>query len=315
MLSGGTLLIEDRESLLIDDSFYKLLARRQVSYMDIPPSILKLMTPDMMPSSLKAIVIGGEVCPVDIVRQWASHGEIRIVNVYGPTEATVCTSLSVCSAEHWRRPLIGDPMTDVEYRVVDENLEEVRPGDSGELLIAGPCLARGYLNQPELTAKRFIELDGRRWYRTSDRIQVHKNGDLEFLGRIDRQVKVRGLLIEPEEIEARIKEHPEVARVAVLKRKALADDARGRELLVAFIEPLSMEQVEKNSLSRSVKELIQKTLPSWLLPNRLEVLAELPLTITGKVDLSCLATMPLSAGEEGATGIKNSLPSKREPFR
>lgn len=300
LLSGGTLLIEDRESLLIDDSFYKLLARRQVSYMDIPPSILKLMTPDMMPSSLKAIVIGGEVCPVDIVRQWASHGEIRIVNVYGPTEATVCTSLSVCSAEHWRRPLIGDPMTDVEYRVVDENLEEVRPGDSGELLIAGPCLARGYLNQPELTAKRFIELDGRRWYRTSDRIQVHKNGDLEFLGRIDRQVKVRGLLIEPEEIEARIKEHPEVARVAVLKRKALADDARGRELLVAFIEPLSMEQVEKNSLSRSVKELIQKTLPSWLLPNRLEVLAELPLTITGKVDLSCLATMPLSAGEEGA---------------
>lgn len=300
LLSGGTLLIEDRESLLIDDSFYKLLARRQVTYMDIPPSILKLMTPDVMPKSLKTIVIGGEVCPVDIVRQWASYGGIRIVNVYGPTEATVCTSLSVCSEEHWHRPLIGNPMTDVEYRVVDENLEEVQPGDSGELLIAGPCLARGYLNQPELTAKRFIEHDGRRWYRTSDLIKVHKNGDLEFLGRIDRQVKVRGLLIEPEEIEARIKEHPDVARVAVLKRKALAEDENGREVLVAFIEPLLKKTVEKDSLCHSIKELIQKTLPSWLLPNRLEVIVELPLTITGKIDLAHLATVPLSVGEESS---------------
>lgn len=298
LLSGATLLIEDRENLLIDDGFYELLARRRVSYMDIPPSILKLMTPDMMPDSLKAIVIGGEVCPVETVRQWASHGGIRLVNVYGPTEATVCTSLSVCSAERWRRPLIGDSLTDVEYRVVDENLKVVQPGDSGELLIAGPCLARGYLNQPELTASRFIQHDGRRWYRTSDRIQVHENGDLEFLGRIDRQVKVRGMLVEPEEIEARIKEHPQVARVAVLKRKALAEEGSGRELLIAFIEPFSMAQVEKNSLGRSIKEQIQKTLPSWLHPNRLEFLEALPHTVTGKIDLARLTTMPLSAGQE-----------------
>lgn len=300
LLSGATLLIEDSESLLIDDGFYELLARRRVSYMDIPPSILKLMTPDKMPDSLKTIVIGGEVCPVKTVRQWAAHGGIRLVNVYGPTEATVCTSLTVCSAEHWHRPLIGSPMTDVEYLVVDENLEAVHPGDSGELLIAGPCLARGYLNQPELTASRFIRHDGRRWYRTSDRIKVHENGDLEFLGRIDRQVKVRGMLVEPEEIEARIKEHPQVARVAVLKRKALAEEGGGRELLIAFIEPLSMTEIEINSLSRSIKEQIQKTLPSWLHPNRLEFLEALPHTVTGKIDLALLATMPLSAGDESS---------------
>src|SRR5262249_6364379 len=151
-----------------------------------------------------------------LVRRWAQR--FRVVNVYGPTEATVCSSLCLCAPGSWDQPVLGTPLPGTRYFVLDGDLQPVAPGTPGELCIASPGLARGYLNQPGLTAQKFIATQGERLYRTGDRVVVRGDGEYVFLGRIDRQVKVRGMLVEPGEVEARLVEHPGVAGAAVVKR-------------------------------------------------------------------------------------------------
>src|SRR5690606_1464903 len=195
LLSGAALCVEPGVRRT-PASMMALIRERGVTHLDLPPSVLATLDPGELPASVQTIVIGGEVCPADVVRRWASR--VRLVNVYGPTEATICTSLGACDPETWDRPLIGRPLPGIGYEVVDEALDPVPQGTPGELLIDGVGLARGYLNDPELTRKRFPTLRGRRVYRTGDRVVLHHDGEFEFLGRIDRQIKLHGLRIEPE---------------------------------------------------------------------------------------------------------------------
>ena len=190
-----------------------------------------------------------------------------MVNVYGPTEATVCTSLNVCTAA-WELPLLGDALPGVTYKIID-----------GELHIGGNMLARGYLNQPELTAQKFIMIDDERFYKTGDRVHLHPDGSLEFLGRIDRQFKLRGQLVEPDEVEARLRAHPQVMKVAVIKRE-------GR--LVAFIA------LSDPAAVTGLAEWLSRFLPAWMIPQHFEIIARLPLTAAGKTDYVQLATMRLN---------------------
>lgn len=293
LLSGATLCMERQADLEAGPKFVQLIGERRISHIDIPPSLMRLLPCKEMPECLKTLIIGGEVCPPPVVREWASR--FLVVNVYGPTEATVCTSMGACDAKSWDRPLIGNPLPNVLYRIVDE-----------ELYIGGPCLARGYLNRPELTETKFVELDKQRWYRTGDRVVQHASGDFEFCGRIDRQVKVRGVLVEPEEIEARLAEHAAIRRVVVLKRHYGADN--GREGLVAFIQTSEPESADIlhpgsagvtpafTSTTPSVKELrsfVAETLPRWMIPHRWQFLAKLPQTLTGKVDMDVLRSCDL----------------------
>lgn len=186
------------------------MAKRRITHIDLPPSVLSLLDATACPPLLRTIIIGGEVCPPEVVRQWAKR--VRVVNVYGPTEATVCTSLGVCDPETWSRPLLGQPLAGITYRVLDEDLA---PVETGQLFIGGVGLARGYRRQPELTATKFITQSGERLYATGDRVILQPDGEYEFLGRIDRQFKRRGQLVEPEEIEACLQKHPSVQRAAV----------------------------------------------------------------------------------------------------
>ncbi len=276
LLSGATLCMESAADLEPGPQFVQLVGERRISHIDIPPSVMRLLPCNEMPECLRTLIIGGEVCPPPVVREWASR--FLIVNVYGPTEATVCTSMSACDADSWDRPLIGDPLPNVLYRIVDE-----------ELYIGGIGLARGYLNRPELSETKFVEAYGQRWYRTGDRVVRHENGDIEFLGRIDRQVKVRGVLVEPEEIEARLSEHPSIHRVVVLKRNY--GTGNSREGLVAFVQ-LS----ESPTVMPSVKELrsfVSEKLPRWMIPHRWQFLSRLPQTLTGKVDMDVLRSCNL----------------------
>jgi thioester reductase-like protein len=178
LLSGATLCIEDDAALRDPARLSALLAARDISYVDLPPALLPHLDETRAPPSLRTIVVGGEVCDPAAIRRWARR--VRVVNVYGPTEATVCTSLGACDAESWDRPLLGAPLPTVEYRVEDD-----------ELFIGGPCLARGYRGDPERTAERFVVRDGRRWFRTRDRVR-ERDGSLEFVGRMDRVVKRHG---------------------------------------------------------------------------------------------------------------------------
>ena len=222
LLSGAALHIEAPDGALTTRSLtpaavLETLHRRGITHADLPPALVAQLDADEAPQSLKTIVIGGEPCPPAAVRSWARR--CRVVNVYGPTEATVCTSLCVCDPERWERPLIGRPIDGVRYMIDAPVADRDDPGATGELMISGPCLARGYVNQPDLTAARFVTMNGARWFRTGDRVRRDADVELVFLGRMDRQLKIRGYRIEPEEIEAAIRAMPTVGQCAVVARQ------------------------------------------------------------------------------------------------
>jgi amino acid adenylation domain-containing protein/thioester reductase-like protein len=323
LLSGATLCMEPEAVLKPGSEFVQILHDRRITHMDIPPSVLAVLKVDEMPDSLETIIIGGEACAPQVVRNWARR--FRVVNVYGPTESTVCTSFCQCDVQTWERPLIGQPIPGVEYVVLDENLNSVPRETPGELYIGGTGLARGYLNNPGLTAIKFITLDGRRLYRTGDQVKADKEGEIEFLGRTDRQFKIRGLLVEPEEIEARLKEHAAVHNAVVLKRALSAESKR--EALVAFVvfrhdqEIGSDQQIEPDHETRlaqetrndreirraqvigrdQLREHLSLRLPRWMVPQHFEFVEELPQTLTGKTDISKLRSSALSRNSANET--------------
>ena len=286
LLSGATLLIETGNVIENAAKLPEILHARKVTHMDIPPSLLRLMKPEQMPESLDTIVIGGEVCPPQTVVEWAS--KYNLVNVYGPTEATICTSMVQCDANNWSRPLIGTPLPNVEYILVNDNEQIIEGSGTGELLISGLQLAIGYMNRPELNAQKFIEIDGKRFYRTGDLIKRHANSDLEFLGRTDRQVKIRGQLVELEEVETKLSEHPTIARAAVIKR-----EIAGRAVLASFIETKDNTQLSAETL----KFWLRANLPRWMIPQYFVFLDKMPKTSTGKIDYAPLKKHSLNASE------------------
>lgn len=329
-LSGAAICIEAAEQLQPGNGLEQILSDRQITYVDIPPSILRLLDPAALPPSLKCIVIGGEACALDVVRSFAA--KVKLVNVYGPTESTVCTSLGQCGID-WSRPLIGLPLPGITYHLLDEDLNEVSGAEPGQLHIAGIGLARGYLNRPDLTDAKFIDhpLTGERLYRTGDLAMRTEDGQYQFLGRTDRQVKLRGMLVEPEEIEARLLQFAGVKRAAVLKRPVKTGVTR--EILVAFVEPNNDSGLESGRYSSSdldsdldldfslgldigrsldlvdLREHLAQVLPKWMLPQRIEVISPMPLTITGKVDLSGLRQRPLEVDEVAKPDLESGKDS------
>ncbi|MDX3035448.1 amino acid adenylation domain-containing protein, partial [Streptomyces scabiei] len=254
LLAGATVhtlsrdLLRDPEALLD-----RVVADRITVWSSVPTLWERLLTaaedrlrrdgtaPDL--SALRWVHVGGEALPAAHVRRWfdllgtpagdaprPAHAH-RIANLYGPTEATVnatCHLIDTRPGDDVRHLPIGRPVAGTELAVIGEDGRESAPGEPGELLIAGLGLTPGYLGDPGLTAAAFTERDGRRWYRSGDRVRRRADGVLEFLGRLDDQVKVRGHRVEPGEIEAVLLTHPGTARAAVLLR-----DGR----LEAYVEP------------------------------------------------------------------------------
>jgi amino acid adenylation domain-containing protein/thioester reductase-like protein len=284
LLSGATLCIENADRLVPGKPFQELIAERRITHMDIPPSLLRILSWQEMPDCLETIIIGGEACEPAVVRQWSSR--FRVVVVYGPTEATVCTSMCLCEHSTWDRPLIGQPLPGITYSILDENRISTPIGTAGELYIGGLSLARGYMKRPELDAYKFIQVNGQPLYRTGDRVIRDDDGEIRFIGRADRQFKFRGLLIEPEELEAKLLNYPGVQRVAVLKRRI--SESLPREAVVAFIENKDGEIVS----GPAVKAYLRQLVPLWMVPQYVQIVEKMPLTVTGKVDLASLQKMP-----------------------
>ncbi len=307
LVGGATLVIGDRHSLAPGPSLRRLLQRHRVSIAVLSPSVLQVLPADGLPD-LRIVIASAEKCTAAVVDRWA-RGR-KFYNAYGPTETTVFATIAECHAPAREAPSIGRAIRGLTAHVLDEERRPVQAGAPGELFIGGVGLARGYLNRPELTAERFVEnpfgaADGSpRLYRTGDRARFRPDGDLEFLGRLDQQVKVRGFRIEPGEIEAALDAHPCVERSVVVPR----EEVGGQTQLVAYLVCRPGQSVE----SRALRQHLEATLPAFMLPGQFVYLDRWPLTPNGKLDRDRLpapgATLPTAAaGEEGAAPGETTL--------
>ncbi len=232
---------------------------------------------------------------VEGLRLWqqAGLGHVRLLNTYGPTEATVVSSIHDCSAltaeqVSWRGVPIGKALAGRRLYVLDDQLNLLPQGAVGELYIGGPGLARGYHAQPGLSAERFVAdpfVPGERLYRTGDRARLRADGAVEYIGRVDHQVKIRGFRIELGEIESRLQQCTGVREVVVL-----AVELAGSTQLVAYVVPQVMANgdAEQLALRQGIKSQLQSSLPDYMVPTHLLLLPELPLTPSGKLDRKAL---------------------------
>ncbi len=287
LTSGAALVIESTDSLSLSASLMSVMDERRITHADLPPSLLRVMDVAACPASLQTIIIGGEATDSDTVRKWATR--VRLINVYGPTEATVCTSLCQYGSD-WSQPVVGKELEGVEYHICRDGRLDA---DEGELWISGPCLAIGYYDNQALTEAKFPVVDGTRYYRTADHVRRLPNGDIAYLGRYDRQVKIHGQLVELEEVEAHLKRLPLVRNVAVVKRPLSGHHAK--EALVAFIEA---EETTDNR--RTVSTSLRHHLPTWMIPSRIVFVDRLPRVASGKVDLRALERLPLAVAPRTA---------------
>ncbi len=299
--SGATLCLGRREERTSGEAMAGLIRREGITTAVLTPSTLGFLPEDGVPG-LKTASVGGESCPAEVASRWAPRLD-RLLNCYGPTEATIYASAHVCAGSYTKEPPIGRPNAGTWMVVLDSQGQPVPAGVPGELWIGGEALARGYLDRPALTADRFRPdpfAAGRRLYRTGDRVRWNARGELEFLGRVDRQVKIRGLRIELGEIEAALGSHPAVAECAVLARD---------ERLVAFFVPRGTGLQEPG---KALREHLRHRLPDYMVPAVFLPLAALPLTPTGKVDRRSLAKLRATAEREAREG-RETVAAAMEP--
>lgn len=275
---GGSMIVT--ENILHLPS---LPAANEVSLINTVPSVItELLRSQGIPPSVRTINLAGEPLKTALVRQLYELDTVReVFDLYGPTEDTTYSTFALRSAE---RATIGRPISNTQAYILDRRQHLVPIGVPGELHLGGAGLARGYLNRPELTAEKFIQnpfsrVPGAHLYRTGDLARYLPNGEIEYLGRIDNQIKIRGLRIELGEIEAVISENPAVRENVVIAR----EDQPGDKRLVAYVvlnQPISKTSELRGSLERK--------LPAYMVPSAFVELDRLPLTPNGKIDRKAL---------------------------
>ncbi|HEX8129281.1 MAG TPA: amino acid adenylation domain-containing protein, partial [Pyrinomonadaceae bacterium] len=235
LTTGATLCLTSRENLVSTLALARLLRDEAITTLTLTPAVLALLAPDDVPA-LQTLIVAGEACPAEVAARW-TNGR-RFFNAYGPTETSVCASFGeyTGACAPGQSPPIGRPMANTQIYLLDANLQPVPAGVAGELYIGGVGLARGYCSRPELTAERFIPDPfsaeaGARLYRTGDMARYLPDGQIDFLGRADRQLKLRGFRIEPGEIESALAKYPAVSESVVVAR----EDAAGDKRLVAYV--------------------------------------------------------------------------------
>jgi amino acid adenylation domain-containing protein len=255
----------------------------------VPSAVSELLRLDGLPASVRTVNLGGEPLRSSLVDAlYRQPGVARVTNLYGPSEDTTYSTVLEAVRDQEGEPGIGVPLPGTSAYVVDADLREMPVGVPGELYLGGAGLARGYLDRPELTAERFLPdpfggAPGERLYRTGDRVRWRPEGTLEFLGRLDHQVKVRGFRVELGEIEVALQSLPGVREAAVIAR----EDTPGDRRLVGYVAgDLSAAQL---------RDSLRHRLPEYMVPSALVVLASLPLTPNGKVDRKALPR-PESSG-------------------
>jgi amino acid adenylation domain-containing protein len=274
---GAALVLAEAHDLMPGEPLRDLLIRQRITTVLLPPAALAALPPTSLPD-LKTLIAGGEACSAELLRPWLAGRQV--FNAYGPTESSVVTTMFRCTAD--RKPPIGHALPNTRVYVLDAKMQPVPIGVAGELYIGGAGLARGYLLRPALTAERFVPnpfAAGERLYRTGDLVRWRSDGELDYLGRLDTQVKLRGFRIELGEIEAALLAQDEVAQAVVVAREEGA-----AKRLVAYVVPHRDTSPDVGELRRA----LQQKLPDYMVPAAIMRLDQLPLTPNGKLDRNAL---------------------------
>jgi amino acid adenylation domain-containing protein len=308
LLKGGKIVIPGVSQRLDIDLLYRLIVNQQVNIIDCTPLLLnefnKLASPVKADNPLKSVhtfISGGDVLKKEYVDNLLTMG--TVYNTYGPTETTVCASYcnyKECSSFDVSNVPIGKPISNYSIYIMGKNNELQSIGVTGELYVSGPGVTRGYLNQPELTAEKFLfgfysfyrsykSYKSYVLYKTGDLGRWLPEGDIEFLGRIDNQVKIRGYRIEVGEIESQLKNHKKVKEAVVITRE---DKNGDKDLCAYIIASSSGEDVDE------FREYLSSKLPDYMIPSYFVELAEMPLTPNGKIDRKALPEPGIKPGEE-----------------
>ncbi len=301
LLHGGRLVVVPYLVSRSPEEFYDLLCREQVTVLNQTPSAFRqLMQAEQSTGAakelaLRLVIFGGEALEVQSLKPWFDRRgdeHPRLINMYGITETTVHVTyrrLTRADLSAISGSVIGRAIPDLRIYVLDQQRRPVPVGVPGEIYVGGTGLARGYLNRPELTAERFVpdpfsSEDGARLYKTGDLARYLPDGDIEYLGRLDHQVKVRGFRIELGEIEAVLSGHQGVRTSVVIAK----EDAPGDKRLIAY---LVVEQEQSPSISE-LRSFLKQKLPEYMVPSAFVMLGEMPLTPNGKVDRRALPEAP-----------------------
>jgi len=278
LANGGTLCLANQESLASATDLANIFIDQRITIVTLPPSMLRVLPDDSYPG-LEKLVSAGEACTPDIVERWSPGRDFY--NGYGPTETTVCASIYM-SNEHEASSLpIGKPIANTKLYILDQFMNPVPVGIPGELYVSGVGVARGYLDRPEMTALKFVpdpfgNEPGQKLYKTGDLVRYFNDGNIEFLGRIDEQVKVRGYRIELGEIEAVLQNHPHIQQNAVV----VWEDGLKNQYMVAYIEPVKDRAIDISQ----VRNFLGEKLPDYMIPQSFIFLVTLPFLPKWKVD-------------------------------
>ena len=297
LYSGGTLFIPDKRTIHESDHFIDFIVNNRITHLHATPSYLSAIEPSKL-TKLKRVVFGAEYLSKDLFSKY-NKSIPTVINEYGPTEATVTSLVSINSSL-----LSNSRIQNVKIYVLDANTQPVPVGVKGELFIGGAGVARGYLNNEELTAKRFIHnpfatqedkaRGDTRLYKTGDLVRWQENGDLEFIGRNDHQVKIRGYRIELSEVEHALAQLPGIKQNCVLVRERKTASGRKKYLVAYYV-------TEKGSITLSKADIISelsKVLVEYMIPSIFVKIDTLPLTITGKLDKRALPEPVIGSSDE-----------------
>jgi amino acid adenylation domain-containing protein/non-ribosomal peptide synthase protein (TIGR01720 family) len=298
--AGATLCLCSPDLLQSESSILQYLKEEKITTTTLPPSVLSVLPNDGL-DALNTVIAAGEPCLAEIVSRWRKGR--RFLNAYGPTEVTVCASIGECK-DDGRSPSVGMPIANTSAYALDSQLRILPPSMVGELYLGGVGLARGYRNQPALTAERFIpnpftdEL-GTRLYGTGDLARHRDNGEIDILGRTDTQVKIRGFRVDLSEIDSALNQHPAVAQGVVILRDTEVEN----KYLVAYVVSHQEEReeigdgseggdnarAEARRLDELLRNHLKKSLPDFMIPSWFIFLDRLPLTQNGKIDRRALS--------------------------
>ncbi|MBI4782434.1 MAG: amino acid adenylation domain-containing protein [Oscillatoriophycideae cyanobacterium NC_groundwater_1537_Pr4_S-0.65um_50_18] len=278
LANGASLYMAPKETLLPGATLLQFLQDNAITHVTLPPAVLALLPSDALPA-LQTIIAAGEACSSTVVDRWAK--DHQFFNAYGPTEATIWAT--VAQLQLGDSPTIGRPIANTQIYLLDAHLQPVPVGVTGELYIGGAGVARGYLNRPDLTAERFTSNPynpASRLYKTGDLARYRADGSLDYLGRVDRQIKLNGYRIELGEIETILHQHSAI-QIAVV---TLQEDNLRAKRLVAYL----LLQPEQTIATDDLRHFLRSQLPNHLIPSTFVQLETLPLTSNGKIDNAAL---------------------------